>query len=37
MAEGFNKFAGKKFPGDNNGILSDMLRAVTVHHTDNSF
>ena len=37
IIEGLNKFAGTKFPGNDKGILSEMIKAVTVHHTENSF
>ena len=37
IEEGLNKFAGTKYPGNNKGILSEMIKAITVHHTENSF
>ena len=37
IIEGVNKFAGTKFPGDGDGVLSEMIKTITVHHTENSY
>ena len=37
IKEGINKFVGTKFPGNDKGSLSEMVRSITVHHTENPF